>query len=280
MTPSSYQGSDDDRENLTSATDTRARRAEGASADTGRSENEHTTTGGAAANDTFAERFAGRSARFSEDARPGHSDNRRQQPAGEREERPSRVTRVAPFARWAEAVTATTDNTESRTKRARKRAGRAKRRGAATAVSGVTMPGKRAEAPGTMEAARGSAVPVTGGGAEHDPSAKTVCHATEPSGLGYRVARREERFGTDDAERERGGGMTSFEFDMAGPDGGGTRQREPASDCKVASYPGDESLRRSYLGDEGDSNKKFQIGAGERRAVPAGRRGTASRQRR
>ena len=92
-------------------------------------------------------------------------------------------------------------------------------------------------------------------------------HATEPSGFGYRIARRAVRFGTEDAERETSGGMTSFELDMIGP---AEMQREPASDRKVTSYPGDESLRHSYPGDEGDSNNKLQIGARERRAVPAG----------
>ena len=61
--------------------------------------------------------------------------------------------------------------------------------------------------------------------------------------------------------------MTSFELDVTGP---AEMQRTPASDRKVTSYPGDESLRRSYPGAEGDSNKKLQIGAGERRAVPTG----------
>ena len=68
--------------------------------------------------------------------------------------------------------------------------------------------------------------------------------------------------------------MTLFELDVIGPV---EMQREPTPDRKVTSYPGDESLRRSYPGDKGDSNKKLQIGAGDRRAVPAG---TASRQRR
>ena len=77
MAPSAHQGSDDDREDLTSTTDTRARRAEGASADTGRSGNERTAAGGDAATGTFATRLAGRSARFGEDVRSGHSDDRR-----------------------------------------------------------------------------------------------------------------------------------------------------------------------------------------------------------
>ena len=52
--------------------------------------------------------------------------------------------------------------------------------------------------------------------------------------------------------------------------GSAETQRGPASYHNATSYPGDESLRRYYPGGEGDSNKKLQIGAGERRAVPAG----------
>ena len=52
--------------------------------------------------------------------------------------------------------------------------------------------------------------------------------------------------------------------------GSAETQRGPAADYDVTPYPGDESLRLSYPGDEGDSNRKLQIGAGERRAVPAG----------
>ena len=240
----------------------RARRAEGASADTSRSRDERTTTGGVTTDDTFATRLAGRSARFGsdEDAGTGQPDDRWRRPVGERKERQSRVARNAAFARWTEAVTATADDTESQTKRARKRAGRAVRRGAAAAVSDITTAGFRVEAPETTAAApRESAALATGGGAEHDPSAETVRHARS-QGSRYRAARRAERFGTEDADRETGGGMC----------GSAEMQREPASDRNVTSYPGDESLRRSYPGDEGDSNKKLQIDAGERRTVPAG----------
>ena len=69
-----------------------------------------------------------------------------------------------------------------------------------------------------------------------------------------------ERFGTEDADRETGGGICGL----------AEMQREPASDRNVTSYPGDGSLRRSYPGDEGDIHTKLQIGAGERRTVPAG----------
>ena len=140
MASSSHQSSDDDRESLTSETDMRARRAEGASADTSRSGGERTTTGEVATDDTFATRLAGRAVRFGseEGAGTGQPDDRRQRPTGERKERQSRVARVAAFARWAETVTATADDTESQTKRARKRAGRAERRGAAAAVSDIT----------------------------------------------------------------------------------------------------------------------------------------------
>ena len=100
----------------------RARRAEGASADTSRGGGKRTTTGEVATDGTFETRLAGRAARFGSDegAGTGQPDDRRQWPAGERKERQSRVARVAAFARWAEAVTATADDTESQTKRARK----------------------------------------------------------------------------------------------------------------------------------------------------------------
>ena len=53
--------------------------------------------------------------------------------------------------------------------------------------------------------------------------------------------------------------------------GSAETQRGPASWHDATSYPGDESLRRSYPGDEVVSIfKKLQIGAGERRTVPAG----------
>ena len=169
MASSSHQSSDDDRESLTSETDMRARRAEGASADTNRSGGERTTTGEVATDDTFATRLAGRAVRFGSEEGAGtdQPDDRRQQPTGERWDRKSRVARVADFARWAETVTATADDTESQTKRARKRAGRAERRVAAAAVSDITTAGCRGEAPETTAAAlRGSAAPTTGGGGE------------------------------------------------------------------------------------------------------------------
>ena len=166
--------------------------------------------GEVATDDTFATRLAGRAARFGSDegAGTGQPDDRRQRPARERKERQSRVARVAAFARWAEAITAAADDKESQTKRSRKRAGRAERRGAAAAVSDITTTGFRVEveAPETTAVApRESAAPAIGGGAEHDPFAKTVRHARS-QGSGYR-ARGAERFGTEDADRETGGGM-------------------------------------------------------------------------
>ena len=193
MASSSHQSSDDDRENLTSETDMRARRAEGASAETSRCGGERTTTGEVATDDTFATSLAGRAARFGSDegAGTGQSDDRRQRSAGERKERQRRVARVAAFARWAEAVTATADDTESQTKRARKRAGGAERRGAAAAVSDITTAGSRVEAHETTGAApRGSAAPATGGGAEHNPFAKTVRHARSQGSDTERAARK------------------------------------------------------------------------------------------
>ena len=149
MASSSHQSSDDDRESLTSKTDMRARRAEGASADTDRGESERTTAGEVATDDTFATRLTGRAVRFGpkEGAGTDQPDDRRRQPTGERWDRKSRVARVADFARWAEQVTATADDTESQTKRARKRAGRAERRVAAAAVSDITTAGSRGEDP-------------------------------------------------------------------------------------------------------------------------------------
>ena len=146
MTSSSHQSSDDDRESLTSTTDMRARRAEGASADTDRGERERTTAGEVATDDTFATRLTGRAVRFGpkEGAGTDQPDDRRRQPTGERWDQKSRVARVADFARWAEKVTATADDTESQTKRARKRAGRAERRVAAAEVSDITTAGERA----------------------------------------------------------------------------------------------------------------------------------------
>ena len=53
--------------------------------------------------------------------------------------------------------------------------------------------------------------------------------------------------------------------------GSAETQRGPASCHDATSYPGDESLRRSYPGGEVVGIlKKLQIGAGERRTVPAG----------
>ena len=218
MASSSHQSSDDDREILTSATGMRARRAEGASADTSRGGGERTTTGEVSTDDMFATRLAGRAARFSSDEGAGTAqpDDRRQRPAGERKERQCRVARVAAFARWAEAVTATADDTESQTKRARKRAGRVERRGAAAAVSDITTTGFRVEAPETTAVApRGSAAPAIGGGAEHDPLAKTVRHARSQCSR-YR-ARGAERFGTEDADRETGGGVCGSAETQRGP---------------------------------------------------------------
>ena len=131
MASSSHQSRDDDRENLTSATDMRVWRAEGASSDTSRSGDERTTTGEVATDGTFATRLTGRSARFGsdEDAGTGQPDGRRQQPAGERKERQSRVARVAAFARWAEVVTA-----RLRTTRSHRRNAPASERGAPSAA--------------------------------------------------------------------------------------------------------------------------------------------------
>ena len=56
MASSSHQSSDDDRDNLTSETDMRARRAEGASADTSRGGGELTTPGEVATDDKSATR--------------------------------------------------------------------------------------------------------------------------------------------------------------------------------------------------------------------------------
>ena len=68
-------------------------------------------------------------------------------------------------------------------------------------------------------------------------------------------------FDSEDADRETGGGRC----------GSAETQRGPASCHSATSYPGDESLRRSYPGDEVVGIlKKTQIGAGERRTVPAG----------
>ena len=82
----------------------RARRAEGASADTDRGERERTTAGEVATDDTFATRLAGRAVRFGSEEGAGtdQPDDRRQQPTGERWDQKSRVARVADFARWAE----------------------------------------------------------------------------------------------------------------------------------------------------------------------------------
>ena len=49
-----------------------------------------------------------------------------------------------------------------------------------------------------------------------------------------------------------------------------TKARKEAGSATSASYPGDESLRRSYPGDEDGSRPGFQVGARERRTVPAG----------
>ena len=114
----------------------RARRAEGASADTDRGERERTTAGEIATDDTFATRLTGRAVRFGpkEGAGTDQPDDQRRQPTGERWDQKSRVARVADFARWAEQVTATADDTKSQTKHARKRAGRTERRMTAAAV--------------------------------------------------------------------------------------------------------------------------------------------------
>jgi hypothetical protein len=48
-----------------------------------------------------------------------------------------------------------------------------------------------------------------------------------------------------------------------------TTREEPGA-AASASYPGDESLRRSYPGDDGGRGAGIQVGARERRAVPAG----------
>ena len=48
------------------------------------------------------------------------------------------------------------------------------------------------------------------------------------------------------------------------------KTREEPGSAASASYPGDESLRRSYPGDEDSSKPGIQVGARERRTVPAG----------
>ena len=48
------------------------------------------------------------------------------------------------------------------------------------------------------------------------------------------------------------------------------KTREESGSAASASYPGDESLRRSYPGDEDSSGPGIQVGARERRTVPAG----------
>ena len=250
MASSSHHSSDDDRESLTSNTDMRARGAEGASAETDRGEREHTTASEVATDDTFATRLTGRAVRFGPrgDAGTDQPDDRRRQPTGERWDRKSRVARVADFARWAEQVTATADDTESQTKRARKRAGRTERRTTAAAVSDITTAGGRGEVPETAESAlRGSAAPTTTGGGGVDFRAEEVGHArSKVSGYSASGAK----------------GADTDVSDITTADGG----RRDAT-----SYPGDESLRRSYPGDGVVGIlKKLQIGAGERRTVPAG----------
>ena len=241
----------------------RARGAEGASAETDRGEREHTTASEVATDDTFATRLTGRAVRFGpkEGAGTDQPDDQRRQPTGERWGQKSRVARVADFARWAEQVTATADDTKSQTKRARKRAGRTERRMTAAAVSDITTAGGRGEAPETTAAAlRGSAAPTTGGGGGVELSvAEEVNHAR--SKVSGHSASGAESSDMEDADRETGGGMC----------GSAETQRGPASCHDVTSYPGDESLRRSYPGDEVVGIlKKTQIGAGERRTVPAG----------
>ena len=229
----------------------RARRAEGASADTSRSGGERTTTSEVATDDTFATRLAERAVRFDSEEGAGtdQPDDRRQQPTEDRLDQKSRVARVADFARWAETVTATADDTESQTKRARKRAGRAERRVAAAAVSDITTaeggrrdgrrrnralqggePGGPSSVPGRYSLGevggrlRAGSTPVLG-----RPTGETVGNQKQ-----------EERFGTEDVDRETGGGRC----------GSAETQRGPASCHDVTPYPGDESLRRSYPGDE------------------------------
>ena len=265
MTSSSHHGSDDDRESLTSNTDMRARGAEGASAETDRGEREHTTASEVATDDTFATRLTGRAVRFgpSEDAGTDQPDDRRRQPTGERWDRKSRVARVADFARWAERVTATADDTESQTKRARKRAGRAERRATAAAVSDITTaegnsqdvissyPGDeslRRSYPGDGVVGILEKLQTTTGGGGVDLCAEEVGHARS-NVSGYRAS------GAKGADTDVS--------DITTADGG--------SQDVISSYPGDESLRRSYPGDGVVGIlKKLQIGAGERRTVPAG----------
>ena len=79
-----------------------------------------------------------------------------------------------------------------------------------------------------MEATRGSAAPDTGTGNEHDPPAETVNHAPELSSFGQRVARRTERFGTDDTERESGG-MTATASERSDMERGDDDDRRLAS---------------------------------------------------
>ena len=80
----------------------------------------------------------------------------------------------------------------------------------------------------------------------------------DASGGGFhsRLAQRAVRFG-DGAEREE-----AAVADVA--------KGQSLPHCNSTSYPDDESLRRSYPGDEAGGNKVLQIGAGERRVVPAG----------
>ena len=80
----------------------------------------------------------------------------------------------------------------------------------------------------------------------------------DASGGGFhsRLARRAVRVG-DGAEQEE-----AAVADVA--------KKHSLPHCNPTSYPGDESLRRSYPGDETGGNKGLQIGAGERRVVPAG----------
>ena len=262
MTSSSHQRSDDDRESLTSTTDMMARRAEGASADTSR-RSRGTTPGEVATDDTFATRLAGRAVRFGSEEGAGtdQPDDRRQRPTGERWGQKGRVARVADFARWTEAIAATADDTASKTKRSRKRAVRAERRWAAAAVSDITG-ARELGSRDDDDDDDGDVGGVTGGGAEHNPFAKTVRHARS-QGSGYR-ARGAESFGTEDADRRTSSKKLSAEM-----------QRGSASDHGTTSSPGDESLRRSSPGEEVGRDKTARSGLTTRSRLGARSAGVA-----
>ena len=262
MTSSSQKSSDDDRESLTSETDMRARRAEGASADKSRSKaKESTTTGEVATDDTFATRLEGRAVRFGSEESAGEDqpDDRRQRPTGERWGQRGRVARVADFARWAEAGTATADDTEPQTKRARKRAGRAERHSVASKVSDTTGGEGGAAASQKLLTRRPSAHQALPGGEPGDPA--SVPGRKTPQGDTGTPLRDGCTFvlgcptgeTVDNQRRER---RTSLSANAEAAAHGGALPTTRKAD----------SSKKELVG----ILKKMQIGAGERRTVSAG----------